>query len=68
MWVDKVDGLSRAEVWLELNTDDIKGAADHLGSAGVVRRDEIEKLPEGFEGFWIQNPASIIHLVTKEGS
>jgi len=68
LWVDKVDGLSRAEVWLELNTDDIRGAANHLGSAGVVRRDEIEKLPEGFEGFWIQNPASIIHLVTKKGS
>jgi catechol 2,3-dioxygenase-like lactoylglutathione lyase family enzyme len=68
LWIDRVDGLSQAEVWLELKADDLRKAAGHLGSAGVVRRDEIEKLPEGFEGFWIQNPASIIHLVTKNGS
>ncbi|MGH2617936.1 MAG: hypothetical protein ACRDJC_22130 [Thermomicrobiales bacterium] len=30
---------------------------------GVVRRDEIEPLPEGLEGFWISSPASIVHLV-----
>lgn len=55
-------------MWLELTTDDLAGAEEYFRSAGVVRRDEIEKLPEGFEGFWIQNPASIIHLVTKESS
>lgn len=65
LWIDRVDGLSQAEIWLELSTSDVQAAARHLESAGVVRRDEIEPLPEGFEGFWITNPASIIHMVAK---
>ena len=65
LWIDRVDGLSQAEIWLELSTPDVQAAASHLKSAGIVRRDEIEPLPEGFEGFWIQNPASIIHMVKK---
>ena len=65
LWIDRVDGLSQAEVWLELGTSDVQAAAGHLESAGIVRRDEIEPLPEGFEGFWIQNPASVIHMVRK---
>jgi catechol 2,3-dioxygenase-like lactoylglutathione lyase family enzyme len=66
LWIDRVDGLSQAEVWLELESSDVEQASAHLKSAGVVRRDEIERLPEGFEGFWIENPASIIHLVSKQ--
>lgn len=65
LWIDLVDGLSQAEVWLELSTTDVQSAARHLTSAGIVRRDEIEPLPADFEGFWIQNPASIIHIVKK---
>ena len=64
LWIDCVGGLSQAELWLELTAGDVQGAAEHLQSAGVVRRDEIEPLPEGFEGFWIQNPAGIIHLIS----
>ena len=63
--IDRVDSLSQAEVWLNLSTADVGAAARQLESAGVVRRDEIEPLPEGFEGFWVQNPASIIHIVKK---
>ncbi len=63
LWIDRVDSLSQAEIWLELSTDDVQAAGSHLKSADIVRRDEIEPLPEGFEGFWIQNPASIIHMV-----
>jgi hypothetical protein len=33
-----------------------------------VRCDQIEPLPEGFEGFWIANPAAIAHLVAKDQS
>jgi hypothetical protein len=50
---------------LELATPDIAAAADHLHTAGVVRQDEIEPLPEWFDGFWISSPASIIHMVAK---
>jgi hypothetical protein len=28
-----------------------------------VRCDPIEKLPPGFDGCWILNPAGIVHLV-----
>ena len=65
LWIDRVDGMSQAELWLELRTSDVQHAARHLDSAGIARRDEIEPLPEGFEGFWIQNPASVIHMVRK---
>jgi len=66
LWIDKRDDLSQAEIWLELFTDDTKTAALRLDQAGVQRRDEIEPLPECFDGFWIANPAGIIHLVTTE--
>jgi len=65
LWIDRVEGFSQAEIWLELNASDVQAAASHLKSAGIVRRDEIEPLPEGFEGFWITSPASIIHIVAK---
>ena len=66
LWIDRVSGLSQAEVWLEIVTDDIAVAAEHMKAAGVVRCDDIEPLPEGFHAFWISSPASIIHLVCKD--
>lgn len=69
LWIDCVTGMSQAELWLEIVTDDAAAAAEHLEAASVVRYDEIEPLPEGFPGFWISNPASIIHIVaTQRGS
>jgi hypothetical protein len=66
LWLDKVDGLSQAETWFEVCTDDLDAAAAHLNGHGVVRRDEIEKLPDNFKGFWVTNAAGIIHLVCGE--
>jgi uncharacterized protein (TIGR02246 family) len=66
LWIDRVDSLSQAEIWLELHTSDVQAAAGHLKSAGIARRDEIEPLSEDFEGFWITSPASIIHLVSNQ--
>lgn len=65
LWIDKVSGISHAETWLELETDDIDKAAAHLESHGVIRRDEIEPLPEDFKGFWICSPSNTIHLITE---
>jgi hypothetical protein len=64
LWLDRADHFSQAEIWLEITTDDIPAAADYFSRRGTVRRDEIESLPEGFEGFWICNPADMIHLVS----
>jgi len=66
IWIDRVAGISQAEIWLEVVTNDIAAASKHLNSAGIVRRDEIEPLPEGFQAFWVSSPASIIHLVCKD--
>lgn len=66
LWIDPVPALSQAEVWLELVVDDVDAAAHHLDGNGAVRCDQIERLPEGFSGFWISSPASIIHLVSSD--
>lgn len=66
LWLDKVDHLSQAEIWLEIRSDDIDAAAKYLKEKGVVRRDEIEPLSQGFAGFWIASPAEIIHLICND--
>lgn len=63
LWLDRVPGLSRSELWLEILADDVDAAAEYLRGHGVVRCDEIEPLPEGHRGFWIMDPASVVvHL------
>lgn len=66
LWIDRVPGISQAETWLEVVTNDITAASEHLKAAGVVRCDDIEPLPPGFQAFWVSSPASIIHLVCKD--
>lgn len=63
LWIDAIEGLSQAEVWLEVTTDDLDAAARYLSEKGVTRRDEVEPLPEGFRGFWVSSPCDIIHLI-----
>ncbi|HUF19347.1 MAG TPA: hypothetical protein VMP00_01210 [Burkholderiales bacterium] len=65
LWLDRVETLSQSEIWLELCTTDTAHAAEHLETQRVVRCDPIEKLPPGFEGRWILNPAGIVHLVRR---
>jgi catechol 2,3-dioxygenase-like lactoylglutathione lyase family enzyme len=36
---------------------------DQLGPHGVTRCEEIERLSEHFNGFWIANPAGIAHSI-----
>ncbi|MCD6050368.1 MAG: hypothetical protein K0Q55_1771 [Verrucomicrobia bacterium] len=65
LWIDCSASASHAEIWLELLTDDVIAAAEHLSEHQVVRRDEIETLPADMKAFWIKNPANIIHLVAQ---
>jgi len=64
LWIDKIDHLSQAEIWLEIQTDDVTAAKRYFAGLSIDRRDEIEALPKNFNGFWIANPAGIIHLVS----
>lgn len=64
LWLDRAEALSQAEIWLEVTTADLDAAVAYLAEQGVDRRDEIERLPQDFRGFWITNAAGIIHLVT----
>ena len=63
LWIEEAPGMSQAEIWLELLTDDFAAAAQHLAQHGVVRCDAIEPLPMNINGGWYTSPASIVHLV-----
>lgn len=64
LWVDKIDGLSQAEIWIEIVTADVAAAKAYLEAQGCRIRNEIETLPPDVDGFWLSSPANIIHLVT----
>jgi hypothetical protein len=69
LWIDNVPGMSQAELWLEIVTNDTGAAAEILARSGVARCDEIEPLGDQFDGYWISSPSAIIHLVdAKQGS
>lgn len=69
LWIDRVAGMSQAELWLELTADDPHAAARTLAAApGVARCDEIEPLSPGSPRFWIASPSQIVHLVGPSGN
>lgn len=63
LWIDETASASHAEVWLEFFTPDFDAAAAHLEKSGVTRCDPIERLPDGFRGGWVMNPANIVHML-----
>jgi hypothetical protein len=65
LWLDKADHMSQAEIWLEIQCDNVEAAAEYLKSRRMNRCDAIEELPEGFKGFWVSNPANIVHLISQ---
>jgi len=64
LWIDKIAGLSQAEIWLEITSDDIPAAKKYLEQTGCSIRNEIEALPNSVNGFWLSSPSNIIHLIT----
>ena len=63
LWVDKAPQLSKADLWLELDTNDTESAARYLKNHDVPRRDELEALPDDFDGFFVSDPSGTVHLV-----
>lgn len=68
LWLDQVDSFARSDVWLELETDDLDGAASRLADAGIPLQDQIEPLPAGMRAHWIANPAGVMHLLCQPSS
>jgi hypothetical protein len=66
LWIDNADDLGQSEIWLEICCNDIKEANKYLESKKVKRCDDVEKLPDDFQGFWIASPCDIIHLISKD--
>ncbi len=64
LWIDKSSFISQAEIWLEIETENVKEAEAYFRTMGCPRRDDIEPLPSDFKGFWISSPSNIIHLVS----
>ena len=67
LWLDRVETVSQAEIWLEVTCGDTAAAAHALAEERVVRCAAIEPLPDDFKGFWIKSPAAIVHLVAEPG-
>ncbi len=67
LWLDQVPGLGQPELWLEIETDDVKAASRRLAAAGIDRADAIEPLPEKLDGFWVRSPAGMVHLIAAIG-
>jgi hypothetical protein len=68
LWIDKIPGISQAEIWLEVLTDDLDKASAYLHDKHCNRRDEIEPLPDNVKGFWISSSCNIIHLINQADS
>ncbi|MFX0033695.1 MAG: VOC family protein [Candidatus Hodarchaeota archaeon] len=65
LYIDKVEHLSQAELWLEIHVNSVELASKYFAAKKITRYDEIEKLPEGFKGFWILSPSNIVHLISQ---
>lgn len=53
LWLDCMDNYSKQDVWLELQTDNVKVAADYLRENHINRRDEVEVHENSEGGFQI---------------
>ena len=66
VWLDCVDNYTHSEIWLELNTPDVKQATEYLKHKGIDTCDEIEKIPEN--AHWIMDPAGSVFILAKPGT
>jgi len=65
LWVDKISGISQAEIWLEIETENVVDAQKYLVDNGCSIRNELEPLPTSLNGFWLSSPSNIVHLVVE---
>lgn len=63
LWFDCIENYSQSEVWLELQTPNLKQAEQYLEKQSVPLQDELEPLPQDLNGHWISSPAGTVHLL-----
>lgn len=63
LWLDRVDNYAHADLWLEVFTDDVDRATEHLAAHGIPVQDELEQFPAGMNAHWISNPVAVPHIV-----
>ncbi len=61
--LDRVPHQSQTDVWFQVQTKDVSAAKRELEDDGVTMCDEVEPLPDGYDGFWITAPNGVIHLI-----
>jgi hypothetical protein len=64
LWIDRMTGTARPDVWLEIKTSDLEAARKLLLVEGATLPTHLEQLPDGFKGFWAFDPAGIVFLVS----
>lgn len=67
LWLDRTEATARPDVWLEIKTADLDATRAYLISEGLVVPEKLEKLPKGFPGFWVVDPAGLVLLVSLHG-
>lgn len=62
LWLDCVDNYTHSEIWLEINTDNVPSATEHLRQNGITTKDEFESIPA--DKHWITDPAGAVMIVS----
>ncbi|WP_158920158.1 VOC family protein [Streptomyces sp. NBRC 109706] len=66
LWLDRVEGLARSDLWLELRTPALESAVERLAAAGHRVCDEVEPFTDpSTRAHWIRNPAGVVHLLAE---
>ncbi|WP_193318073.1 MULTISPECIES: VOC family protein [Streptomyces] len=67
LWLDRVPGAARSDVWLELRTPHLESAMERLARAGHQPLDSVEPFTApDTRAHWYRNPAGVVHLLTEE--
>lgn len=63
LWLDCCPFNSHSETWLEMNTNDVERATEHLATHGIQPCDELERIPK--DSHWITDPAGNVFILQK---
>ena len=61
LWLDCMRHATDSEVWLELNTSNVKIATQYLERNGTETCDELEEIPSNMH--WIRDPAGTVFIL-----